>query len=84
MIAKKYRLSEREIRKVFREKRPFFSYMLIANVQKNTLGYSRFGILLSGKVTPGSVNRNTFRRIFYDMSHDLLHAGYDIVVVVKK
>ncbi len=52
MIAKKYRLSERELRKVFAQKKPFFSYMMIANVRKNNLSYSRIGILLSGKNTP--------------------------------
>lgn len=84
MIAKKYRLSERELRKVFREKKPFFSYMMIANVRKNNLSYSRVGILLSGKNTPGSVNRNAFRRIFYDNSCNFLNSDYDIVVVLKK
>lgn len=84
MIAKKYRLSERELRRVFREKKPFFSSVLIANVQKNSLTYSRLGILLSSKITPGSVNRNTFRRIFYRFSQEVLPLGYDIVFVVKK
>lgn len=84
MIAKKYRLSERELRRVFREKKPFFSSVLIANVQKNSLTYSRLGILLSSKITPGSVNRNTFRRIFYRFSREVLPLGYDIVFVVKK
>lgn len=84
MIAKKYRLSERELRKVFREKKPFFSYMMIANVRKNQFPHSRVGILLSGKNTPGSVNRNAFRRIFYDNSREILEKNYDIVVVLKK
>lgn len=51
MIAKKYRLSENEIRKVFARKKPFFSYMLVANVAKNNLHYSRVAIFLSSKVT---------------------------------
>lgn len=51
MIAKKYRLSENEIRKVFARKKPFFSYMFVANVAKNNLPYSRVAIFLSSKVT---------------------------------
>lgn len=58
--------------------------MMIANVRKNNLSYSRIGILLSGKNTPWSVNRNTFRRIFYDNSCNFLNSDYDIVVVLKK
>lgn len=71
MIPKKYRLTESELRKVFRYKKPFFSYQYIANVRKNHLGYTRVALLLSGKVAPGSVNRNAFRRIFYDSACEI-------------
>ena len=84
MIAKKYRLGEMDIRKVLSRKKPFFSYSFIANTRKNPTGISRFAILLSGKVTPGSVNRNTFRRIFYDTACENRFDGYDVVIVPKK
>lgn len=85
MIAKEYRLTEREVRKVLSRKKPFFSYMFVANVLENKLEHGRCGILLSGKVTKGSVNRNFWRRRFYDLflpTLGKLHA--DIVLVPRK
>jgi ribonuclease P protein component len=85
MIAKEYRLTEREVRKVLSRRKPFFSYMFIANVLENKLAHGRCGILLSGKVTKGSVNRNFFRRKFYDSSFTRLQKlPFDIVLVPKK
>jgi ribonuclease P protein component len=72
MIAKKYRLSENEVRKVLKQKKPFFSYTFVANVIKNTSSHPRFAILLSGKHAPGSVNRNYWRRLFYKMASKYL------------
>lgn len=85
MISKKYRLNEREFRKVLSKRKPFFSYNLVANVSQNALGYCRCGIILSSKQAPGSVNRNHFRRLVYDLSHSYLGAqSYDVVFVTKK
>lgn len=84
MIAKKYRLPEREWRKVFKQKKPFFLYPFSAKVIKNQLGYARIGIVLSAKTTRGSVNRNFFRRRFYDSACDFLSFPYDVVVIPKR
>ena len=70
MISKTYRLNKRDIGKVLRKKKPFFSYRLIANTAiahpSEKIDYPRFAIILSGKVTKGSVVRNFFRRRFYE------------------
>lgn len=84
MIAKKFRLSEKDLRKVFAQKKPFFSYMMIANVRKNSLSHARVGILLSAKITRWSVNRNFFRRLTYEVSKNFLSLPFDIVFVIKK
>lgn len=89
MIAKKYRLTEREVRKVLSRRKPFFSYMFIANILENHEENHRVAILLSGKVARGSVNRNFWRRHFYDISLPLIsekptEKHYDIVFVPKK
>ncbi len=85
MIAKAYRLTEREVRKVLHRKKPFFSYMFIANILDNKLEHGRCGILLSSKVSKGSVNRNFWRRRFYDTFLPTLHScRKDIVFVPKK
>lgn len=52
MIAKKYRLTEKEVKKVLAKRKPFFSHTLVANTYSNTLSYARIGIVLSGKQTP--------------------------------
>ena len=85
MIAKKYRLTENEVKKVLAKRKPFFSHMMVANVFANKLGHARIGIVLSAKQTRGSVNRNSFRRMIYDLTFDSLSKiSYDIVFLCKK
>jgi ribonuclease P protein component len=85
MIAKKYRLTENEVRKVISRRKPFFSYLFIANTFNNKHGYARVGIILSSKVARGSVNRNFWRRKFYDISLPYLDTlDCDIVIIPKK
>jgi ribonuclease P protein component len=85
MIKKKYRLTEREFRKVLSRKKPFFSYLFVANTTPNTLSFPRLGILLPSKCANGSVNRNFFRRKFYDIfSQKVGNISSDIVLVPKK
>ena len=68
MISKKYRLAEKEVKKVLSKRKPFFAHGMVANVLNNTLGYARVAIVLGGKQAPGSVNRNCWRRLTYDIS----------------
>jgi len=85
MIAKQYRLKESQIGKVLRYKKPFFSNILIANVSQNRLEYPRFALILSGKVTKTSVDRNFFRRLSYTIcSEYFTKISGDIVLVAKK
>lgn len=85
MIKKIYRLQEKEIKKVLKFKKPFFSYWLIANYIENKLPYSRFALFLSGKNCKTAVSRNFFRRKFYNLSSAYMQKwNYDIVVIPKK
>jgi ribonuclease P protein component len=85
MISKSFRLTEQQIRKVLSNKKPFFSYIFIANTRPNTRKHWRIGILLSWKQARWSVNRNTIRRKIYDLSKIYLdHINHDIVLVPKK
>lgn len=85
MIAKQYRLKESQIGKVLRYKKPFFSNILIANVSQNRLEYPRFALILSGKVTKTSVDRNFYRRLSYDICREYFSKiSGDIVLVAKK
>ncbi|MCH8518758.1 ribonuclease P protein component [Candidatus Gracilibacteria bacterium] len=65
MIEKKYRLSEREVKKVLSKGKPFFSYSLVFKKIPSKLSYARFAIVISGKSVPNAVVRNSFRRSFY-------------------
>ena len=85
MIKKIYRLNENEIKKVLKNKKPFFSYGIVANTAWNRLPYSRFWIIISWKVCKTAVSRNFFRRRFYDKVCEFINSGsYDIVFTIKK
>ncbi len=85
MIKKAFRLTENQIGKVLKYKKPFFSNFAIANVIRNSLEISRFGLILSGKVAKTSVDRNFYRRNFYDLTRQYLtNPGLDVAIVVKK
>lgn len=84
MLAKKYRLSEREVKKVLQKGKPFFSYTIVFNVIPNKLDYNRYAIVIGSKSVPNNVIRNMYRRAFYDISKKFQnnYSG-DIVCVVK-
>ena len=67
MISKKDRLTEREVKKVLTRWKPFFSYGLVLNYAKNNLEKNRFAIVIWWKSVKTSVERNFFRRRFYDL-----------------
>ena len=85
MIAKKYRLQEREVKKVLHKGKPFFSYSIVFNVIPNRLWYSRFAIVIGSKSVPTNVVRNIYRRAYYDICQKHQEKPYgDVVCVVKK
>jgi len=88
MISKKFRLTEKEVKKVLRWWKPFFSYWIVSNSLANKLGYNRFAIIISGKSVQWWVERNFFRRRFFDETKNYifscLKGGYDFVFIVKK
>lgn len=94
MIKKIYRLKENEVKKVLNKWKPFFSYGLVLNYIPNKLTYSRFSLVLWTKSVKSWVERNFFRRRFFDFIAktylDLENTSvfnsknYDFVFVVKK
>lgn len=86
MISKKYRLTERETKRVLHKWRPFFSYHIVLNYMPNKVWYSRFSIVIWSKSVNNNVERNFFRRKFFDMvfSHINRDKNYDMVFVLKK
>lgn len=85
MLAKKYRLQEREVKKVLHKGKPFFSYGIVFNVIPNRLAHSRFAIVIGWKSVPNNVVRNNYRRLYYDIAAAHIEKKYgDVVCVVKK
>lgn len=89
MIKKIYRLKEREVKKVLSKWKPFFSYWIVLNKIHNNLPYNRFAIVIWAKSVVNNVNRNYFRRKFYDIIKNLIFPlnntfWEDFVFVVKK
>ncbi len=93
MIKKIYRLKEREVKKVLKHKKPFFSYWIVLNIWESKLKYNRFAIIIWAKSVKSGVERNFFRRRFYDfvINSSLINKSifgdnkfYDLIFVVKK
>lgn len=88
MIKKIYRLNEFHVKKVLSQKKPFFSYGIVLNYSKNNLWYNRFAIIISWKSASNSVNRNFFRRKFYDLAKNYIipkeKNTFDMVFLLKK
>lgn len=84
MIQKKYRLTERQVKKVLHKGKPFFSYTVVLNSIPNREKTARFAVVIGGKSVKNSVHRNVFRRLFYDTVHPFLQKySKDFVFVVK-
>lgn len=86
MISKKNRLSERNVKKVLRKGKPFFSYWIVLNFTKNTKWINRFAIVIWSKSVITNVWRNLFRRLFYNIVSNYINSAktYDFVFVIKK
>ncbi len=90
MLKKKYRLKEREVKKVLGKTKPFFSYWIVLNVKLNRKNYNRFAIIIGSKSVNINVTRVFFRRYFYNfiklstLFSSLDNKKYDFVFIVKK
>jgi ribonuclease P protein component len=88
MIKKIYRLNEIQTKKVLSQRKPFFSYGITLNYLNNNLNNNRFSIIISWKSVNNSVNRNFFRRKFYNLVEKNIITdwknSFDMVFLLKK
>ncbi len=86
MLKKILRLNEKEVKKVFMQKKPFFSYGIVLNVWRSMLPHLRFWIVISAKSVENNVNRVFFRRMFYKLVAEVakIPLSGDLVFVLKK
>ena len=90
MLAKKFRLQLQNytpdkknsaLKLLHSSKSVFFSVKIFIN----HLNYSRFGLVISLKVSPSAVQRNKIKRIIFNnlrLSGEYLKPGRDIVIIV--
>jgi len=71
MLKKKFRLREREVKRVLQKWEPFFSYDVVLNTKRNNFNYNRFAIVISSKSVYSNVERNFFRRRFSTITKNI-------------
>lgn len=86
MLAKEYRLTEKETKKVLHKWKPFFSHEIVLNIIKNNYNHNRFSIVIWWKSVKTNVERSFFRRRFYDYMLDRIDKApfYDMVFTIKR
>lgn len=79
--------NERDFKRIY-QKGSFFSVgSFSVNYLPNRMSLSRLGIVVSKKTEPKATDRNRAKRRFREAArrlYDVLPAGYDVIVTVKK
>jgi len=87
MLKKEFRLrKQRDIENVF-DKGAYFSERFLAiKVIKNDMSFSRFGFVVSNKISKKAVERNRAKRLLREsirLSQKKIKPGYDVMFVSK-
>lgn len=86
MLPKKYRLKhKKDIEKVIKEGRYFYSPIFWFKIIKNTEKFSRLGLIVPKKSYKKAVDRNRLKRVFTSILEDRIRKtpNFDIVVYFK-
>lgn len=87
-MKKKFRLTKtNDFKKLFDEQRIFYSQNIILKAVKNDLEYSRFGIIVSTKVSKRAVDRNKIKRRIREIlriNYNNIKQGIDVLVIAKR
>ena len=88
MLNKKYRITKKEdFTEINKKGKKIGSSHFIIKFTQNSLGYSRYGIIISTKISKKAVERNKIKRQLREIiriNYDTLPQGYDIVIYTKK
>ncbi len=87
MLAKTYRLSKnKDFEKVFSKGKSFKAKYIFLKILKNNLSFSRFGFIISKKVSKKSVERHKIKRRMSDVVRSKIKEikeGWDIVIMAN-
>lgn len=88
MLKKEYRLrKQKDFDRVFGKDGSFFSQGFLAlKIVPNDLPFSRFGFIVSNKVSKKATHRNRTKRLLREsirLSWDQIRTGYDAVIIAK-
>lgn len=88
MLAKKYCLKGKAaFEKVFKQGNKCFVALFGIKILKNDLGYSRFGIIISSKISKKAVVRNKVRRRIsetFRLNLKNFKSGFDVIIICRK
>ncbi|MCD6271040.1 ribonuclease P protein component [bacterium] len=88
MLPKKHRLKKKkEFERVFKEGKAAKKDLLFIRFLKNNLETTRFGFIVSKKISKKAVVRNKVKRRLREAAREMLpkiKPGYDIVVVAQR
>ncbi len=87
MLPKKYRLAkEKDFQKVFRDRKVFDRRLFTLRIRENGMVFSRFGFVISLKISKKAVERNKIRRQMQEAARinlKKIKPGFDIVLIAK-
>ena len=87
MLKKQYRLTKnKEFEAVSQSKKSGYTPVLMFKFIKNNLSYSRFGFVVSNKVTKKAPQRNLIRRRIREiirLNIKKISRGYDFIIIVS-
>lgn len=85
MLSRSYRLSKKDIDRVFKKGRGVFGPILRIKFFSNRTDHPRYAVTVSNKVAPKAVTRNRLRRKTYEILGGLsLRSNLDIAINYQK
>ena len=88
MLAKKYKIkSSKEFQKIYKHSRKLNSNLLFVKFATNNYDISRFGVVVSRKVSSLAVKRNKIKRQIFSVLRDIVkqfNKSYDIILIARK